>query len=89
MNIAGSSPGFTPYVGVAPGTTTMALAGRFDCIGCSSLGVQRQQAWNPYVDEVAMRGLGQVKTKIRWDLFALALGVSFAGVLAWSQWGRK
>jgi hypothetical protein len=54
-------------------------------------------AWNPYGSDAALRdcvgcarptrALGA--TTIRWDLFALAFGAAFAGVLAWRKWGRK
>jgi hypothetical protein len=76
-------PTFTPYVGVAPGTTTMTLG----AAKRAARRVRQRVWWNPYVDIPTLRGLGQ--PTVRWDLFALALGASFAGVVGYAYWRHR
>jgi hypothetical protein len=42
------------------------------------------QYWMPYADPALLRGAG-----IRWDLFALTLGLGFAGVLGYALYRRR
>jgi len=80
-----ASPTFTPYVGVAPATTTMQTG----CAPCQkSLG---HTAFNPYANEMRLTGRlrGLRGAGLRWDLFALALGVGFAGVFGAVAWSRR
>jgi hypothetical protein len=111
------SQSFTPYVGVAPGTTTFAdrgynPGGELSCGSCrqpvagvSGLGVCQPghygpaimlpgsaptpmplagTHWMPYATESRLSGSG-----IRWDLFALTLGLGFAGVLGYALYRRR
>lgn len=72
-------PTFTPYVGTAPGTTTIHISGQAD------LGAAKPKIWwNPYNDIPTMRGLGEPQT--RWDLFGIALALSFASVVTYAWW---
>ena len=111
------SQSFTPYVGVAPGTTTFTSqpGNELSCGSCShpvagttGLGVcqpgyygpaimlpgsapppmplagAHATHWMPYADPALLRGAG-----IRWDLFALTLGLGFAGVLGYALYRRR
>ncbi len=75
-------PHFTPYVGTAPGTTTIHISGQAD------LGSPKLKAWwNPYVDIPTMRGLGRLSdTQPRWDLFGVTLALSFASAVTYAWW---
>lgn len=109
---------FTPYVGVAPGTTTFAdLNGCVGCgtqhrLGCGKYGLgvcepgyygqsimlpgsapppqplagRRGRFFTAYGSEAAMRGLRG--GGMRWDLFALTLGVGFAGALGFALYKK-
>jgi hypothetical protein len=44
--------------------------------------------YNPYANETALKGLRGL-TSLRWDLFALMLGLGFAAVLGYSYYRRK
>ena len=79
---------FTPYVGVSPGTTTLTFdVPRYNPGGELST---RPTIWNPYVNEIELNGrLGQVKTKVRWDILALTVALGFAGVLGASAYLKR
>jgi len=84
-------PTFTPYVGVAPGTTTMTLGAAKRAARNARRAMRKARPsafwWNPYVDIPTMRGLGQ--STVRWDLFALGLGAAFAGVVGYAWWRNR
>ena len=79
-----AAPTFTPYVGVAPATTTVAMNG---CASCQKALGRARVAFNPYGTEMRLMGLRG--TGLRWDLFALALGVGFAGMLGAVAWSKR
>lgn len=59
------------------------------CNTCQREKLRDMYYFEPYADEARLRGWGLGATGLRWDLFALALGVSFAGVLGFSLLKKK
>lgn len=110
---------FTPYTGIAPGTTTIRPGSELSGLGVCPPGhygpaimlpggpgtvltttstmpsaapapsmAPARVVWSPYGTESKLRGLHGV-TRLRWDLFALMLGLGFAAVIGYALVKRR